>query len=108
MPSAQQNFRAYGDDGTLVAVGGASAVVALPSDAFSAAAPAIAVYNRGAANAHVKVGNASVAATSLSVLVPAGTVQTFERGVGNTHLAAICPGNTTELVVWLGDGALEG
>lgn len=101
------NFRAYGDDGTLVAVTAASAAVALPSDAVSKAAPSVAIFNRGTVDAYVKLGGASVAATTLSMLVRAGSVVTFQRGSGNTHLAAITLSGGTELVVWLGEGELE-
>ena len=108
MSKASSNFRLYGDDGLLVSVGAASAAIALPSDAFSASAPDIAIYNRGSIDATVKLGGAGVEATALSIAIRAGGVQTFRRGAGNTHLAAICPGGgSTELVAWLGKGRLS-
>lgn len=84
---------------------GANAAFALDADAAVAAAAAdVMIDNRGTGDCCVRAGKAGVAATALSVRVPANTAVIYHKGIGNTHLA-IYGVAATNVVTHIGDGA---
>lgn len=105
--SATINWPIYSAaDGTSINVTSNSVATQIVSDTtWPTVSEDVLIDNPGPNDVYVKAGPANVAATLLSVRVPAGSMQPF-RKEGATHLAFICAaGKTQTVVVHVGEGA---
>lgn len=90
-----------GDDGITIAVTSTSQATQIANNAYTTMCEDIVVQNIGDNPVYIKSGGASAVASALSIMVPAQWRETFRKGSGATHLAAICDaGKTTTLVVF--------
>lgn len=89
-----------GADGISIAVTATSAATQVALDQYAVQCEDIVVQNIGANPVYIKTGGASIVATALSIMVPAGWREVFRKGSGATHIAALCDaGKTSTLVV---------
>lgn len=95
----------YGDDGVAITANGSSAATLIADNSLEAIGEDIMVYNPGPLFVMIKTGGPGVVATALSVPVPPQTLSPYRKGPGATHIAAICPGGTQQIVVFAGEGA---
>lgn len=98
------NFPGYLGGGLSVAVNTSSSTPAVIADTpAKSAGDDCLVDNRGAVDAFINLGGATVVATALCVRVPAGQGVIFAKGSA-THIAAITASGSTTLVVHVGQG----
>lgn len=99
------NFPAYAADGFGMIVSDVSTRLQIVISAVDRQKTDLLLDNRGTEDLFVRAGDAAVAATTVSIRLPAGAMMTLGRG-GATHVAAVArPGKTSSLVVHLGEGA---
>ena len=96
-----------------LAVTASSGRVALPADASTYGA--ITIYNHGTKDAYFAMGDSTVAATTSSTLIAAGTAIVVYAWLPNatmtvpTHIAAICGGaDSTSLAIYQANGPVLG
>lgn len=97
-------FPGYAPDGKAITASGSSARTSLGNTPLESAASTVLVDNRGAADLFVRLGDATVVATTLSLRVPAGQCVGIGKAPGNTHIAYITGGDAGQGVVHLGEG----
>jgi hypothetical protein len=103
--STANNWPCHGPDGIPVTANTASAVVPLVSDGRAVQAQDVMVDNPGPLDVYIKAGGADAVATLTSVRVPAGSLQPFAKGPGNTHLPLRTASGSQAVVIHLGDGS---
>lgn len=93
-----------GSDGKAVNVTATSQTVLLADDMGEYLSPDVMVDNPGPNDVFVVAGDASAVATTLSMRVPAGSIQPYEKGA-TKYLALVCKaGQTQAVVVHVGRG----
>ena len=99
-----KNWPISGDDGLQVNVTAASAAVLVTDDARETVSDDVMIDNPGPNDVFVKAGGPEVAASTLSVRVPAASLQPYRKG-NHSHLALVCRGGQSQtVVVHVGDG----
>lgn len=103
--SSTKNWPAYGDDGISIIAGATSAATLIADTTAKVVSEDVMVFNPGPYFVQIKTGGPGVEATAQSAPVPPQTFSAFAKGAGNTHIAAICPEGTQQVVVFVGEGA---
>lgn len=103
--SAEQNWPAYGEDGTAIIATPVSSVSLIADNVMERNGEDVMVYNPGPNTVFIKTGGNSVVATALSVPVPPLTLSPYRKGSGSTHLAVISPAGNQQIVVFAGEGS---
>lgn len=101
----KKNWLITGADGVAVTATSSSSVATIATTDLAAAAEDVMIDNPGPLDVYVKAGpvSAGLAATALSVRVPAGSLQPYQKGAGNKYLAVYASGSQA-IVVFCGDG----
>lgn len=98
------NWPISGSDGTAITVTATSTATLIGTDNRTAVAADVMIDNPGPNDVFVKAGGAGVVATLASVRVPAGGLQPYAKGSGNSYIAMITPAGSQAVVVHVGDG----
>jgi hypothetical protein len=93
------------EDSVTLAVGVASARVALRAASVAATGNAIRLYNGSTVDMYLRFGDVTVVATvATGFPLPVGTLEVLTAPAGTTHIAAITASGTGNLICTLGGG----
>ena len=99
------NWSSGGVDGVSITATSSSGVTQIASTSSQINSTSIMVDNPGPYDVYIKTGGTNIiAATNLSLRVPAGSMQPFTKGAGSSYIAVISPSGNQPIVVFVGEG----
>ena len=103
--STDRNWPIYGGDGTAITATATSAATLIANTPAAVMAEDVMIDNPGTVDVYVKAGpDNTVVASLTSVRVPAGSLQPYAKGPGNSYLAVRTASGSQAVVVHVGSG----